>query len=110
MNIFSLFYLIGFLIILSITFAKLWNVINGGRYYKINMGFMLFVGFMIAWLIVFISFANYPENIMYHILYRLSTGLMILNVVFLIIELILTIRDNATPTVKAYKPERVQLR
>ena len=86
MSIYSNLFIIGFLLQISIFLYKVYNVMTLGKIYNIGMAFILFMLHIIGWLLTLIVFLKYPEQIAYHILFLLCSGILPLAIVFLAIE------------------------
>ena len=89
MNIYAIMFLIHFLAVISITGLKTYNITKKGEFYDMTWSWLLFGGFFIAWFIGLITILTNPEMIFYVTFFKFSTALMLLNVVFLVIELLL---------------------
>lgn len=108
MAIYDGMFIIAFLAMVIITFVKFYNALNVGKVYDIKIGFMLFAGYLIAWVTGFIVFAANPETLIYHMLFRLSSWLLGLNTLFILIELIINLRDTAEKQIGAYNSKEVE--
>lgn len=95
MTITEIFFLIGFLSIIAITFLKLYNVMRNGEVYDITPSILLFVGVLFAWLVCMVSFMSDPEKVIFIVLYRLENVLMLFNVGLLILEVLFHLKTTA---------------
>lgn len=107
MNTYSFLFIVGFLVCFGIFLAKTYNLFNAGKFYNMALGFILFLVFPVAWLLMFIALANYPENLIFSVLYRLSSWLLLIVAVFTAIELILMFSAGSQKKIKAYRPDPV---
>ena len=105
--IYDAMFIIAFLVMISIIFIKFYNALSAGTFYDIRAAFMLFAGYLIAWVTSFIVFAANPEITIYNMLFKLGSWLMGLNVLFLIIEIILSMRDTAQKPIAAYNSKQM---
>jgi hypothetical protein len=104
--IYDAMFIIAFLVMMGIIFAKFYNALSVGSVYDIKIAFMLFSGYIVAWVTSFVVFAANPEIVIYNMLFRLSSWFLVLNVLFLIIEIILFLRDTAQRPIKAFNSKQ----
>lgn len=95
MNVYGGIFLLAFVVCILIILAKLYNVMSVCKWYDIRLGFILFIGYFLSWLVELIVFFDYPEKILYSQLFILSSWLITLNTLFFIIELIMYVAENA---------------
>jgi len=96
-------FLVQFLIIIGIILIKVYNMMSVGQFYDIKLGFILFIGFFLAWLVGMIITLVYPQELLFLQLWKLENYLIVLNVVFLMFEIIIAIKDNTTKPIESYK-------
>lgn len=92
MDIYGIFFTISILSILAITTLKIYNLVEEAKFYSTTNAILLFCGFMIAWLFGLVAFLNSPTEKIYHIFFIFSSVVMGLNVAFLGIELIFSLK------------------
>ena len=104
MNIYDTMFIIQFLVVISITLLKVWNLMSYKTdkklnekdsnddytlFYDIRVAFILFIAFFITWgsgLMILILDHN---NLLISTLFKFETLFVLLNVMFFIIELII---------------------
>ena len=105
-NITQTFFILSFISILIITILKFKNVMNTNTDYHIKTSIILFVLSTISWSITFSSVMIENTELIIIILSRLSTILWSLCVLFMIIEIILTISSNTVKYVNERPTKR----
>lgn len=88
MELYEIIYLISFLAALGITLIKLSNILSGWQNYDIKDGLILFIGYIMAWGVMFITSMFYISVNLMSMLFKLSNGFFALNSLFLITEII----------------------
>lgn len=106
MNIYDFLYIVMFMYITGAFLYKVYNIMNIGKIYNIKIGFVIFMGALISWLVMFISFSVYPERVIYHILFRLANNLIILHAISLIIEMFYEVSANTQKQIMPYFSKR----
>lgn len=86
---------IQFLVVISITFLKLYNVMSAGKFYDLKMSFLLFIGLVIFWgvgmVTVSIDATTITEfdELLPSSLFQIESWLLSINLIFLFVELFL---------------------
>lgn len=106
MELYEVMFLLGFLTTIAITLYKTYNTLTGWQKYDFTGAIILFIGVILGWGVVFfINIIKY-DNTVVKILYLLSTGLFVLNIVFMTIESFNLVTDTAGITTrKRYDPK-----
>lgn len=84
----------------TILTLKALNVMSKGELYSFKYVFLGFAGYLLAWLIGFISFAADPETKIFIALFQLESWLMGLMVAFFIFEIFFLIKTTASSIVE----------
>jgi hypothetical protein len=106
MNIYNILFILHLLAVLLITGLKIYNVMRKAEWYGKPFIFILFGGYLVSWLIGFAVLstqATASTNLLYSILFRISTFLLIINVVLFIAELLLTFGTVSNEKIEPYK-------
>lgn len=103
MNVYDAMFMLQFFAFVGIFLFWLYNVMRLGEFFDISWGFVLLSLCAILWLVGFVALASYPEKLLFSTLHTLQGWLLPVNVLFLIIQIFLHIRDGVQDTVKAYR-------
>jgi hypothetical protein len=99
-------FILQFLIVLAISFYKLYNIISVGQAYNTKISFLLFIGFCITWGVGFMTvmFNSYTltSDLLFIQLFGLENLLFGLNLLFFIIELIMLFAKVGSSPVRPY--------
>lgn len=96
MNVTEVFFLLSFLAMIGILFAKLYNVFSAGLWYDARAAILSFIGYFIAYGVAFVCLLTSFETAIYGSLFRLVSWLILLNVVLFVAEVFFLWRDAAT--------------
>jgi len=100
MNVYDVVFVLQFLILIGITLTKFFNVLsydpnrkdeNGQpqlAWYDLRMSWILFVSFFIVWFMGLMVWMVDPEELLWHALFKFENLFVIVNVLFLFIELL----------------------
>lgn len=84
----KLMFMLAFLVVLVITFIKIYNVMNSCEKYGFDWMWLLFIIFVISYGINLFIYLNMVDQMAMLALFRLETLLVVLNVIFLGAELL----------------------
>ncbi len=107
MDIFDLMFIIQFIVLISIIMIKFYNVMSSGLWYDIKIAFVLWAVFLISWGVGGIILMINPTELIFLQLYKLGSWMILLNFVFLAIEIFFHIRDRALVTITAYNSAKM---
>lgn len=102
MDIFDLMFIIQFIVLITVIMAKFYNVMSSGLWYDIKIAFVLWGTFLIAWVVGGVILMINPTELIFSQLYKLGSWMILLNFVFLAIEIFFHIRDRSLVTIQAY--------
>ena len=103
MNIYDFLFIVQFLVLISIILVKLYNIFSIGEFYDMRIGFLLFIGYFIAWFVGFSIFMFQPERLIYSMLFKFGNLFLVFNMLFLFIEILLMLMANTRKVVTAHK-------
>lgn len=89
MNLNEVLFLISFLGVLFLSGIKLYNMFSLGKFYSIGMAFVYFSLYIISWVVLLIVTLLDPTTLIYSVLLKLSTWLLVMQIVFLAAEIFL---------------------
>lgn len=81
---------------ISVTTLKLYNVIHKGEKYTFVTAILLFAGYLLIWLFMLTILLGNPEEILYITTHRLISLGLVLNFVFLIVEMFYAITERTS--------------
>jgi hypothetical protein len=92
-NIYDLFFTVQFFIAIAILLYKLYNIMSECDIYDMRVSFILFIGYFLSYgigaIVVMLHYSQFGEvTLLYHILWTLEGWLVLVNVLFLAIEII----------------------
>jgi hypothetical protein len=102
MDIYEWLFTFFVLSMIGVTLYRVYNLMRGGKLYDLPVGFILFAGVALVWFIGLVVVLTNPETILYIALFRLGTGFLVFNALFLFAEVFFALRDKATKTIEAY--------
>lgn len=98
-NISDVLFITQLLVCVIILLIEFYNVMSSSSAYDARMCWILFVGWIISWFIGLVVVLNNPETMLYHSIFNLETGLWIVNIAFLTIQLFFYMSRAATGNV-----------
>lgn len=104
MNIYEVFFILQFLIVIGIVLLELYNVMRVSTLYTLRIDFLLFIVFFISYLMGFIITMLNPTEYIYFLLLRVENIFIILNVLFFISSLLLKLSYLVKDANKGVKP------
>lgn len=107
MNLSELLFIITILLGLGITLLKLYNLFTACKLYEMKISILLFIGFVMSWFLNFSIFMANPE-VIYSILFKFLNMFFILNVLFLIVEIIINMGFANKKQIESYNPRQGQ--
>ena len=110
MNIVHAFFMVSFLVSVSILLCKVYNLLSVGEWYDVRTGFMLFIGYLIAWLVSMVCVLMDLTTPILNTLFKLQTWFILINVIALIAELFLLAKVLTQPAIKPYMSNQVEYR
>lgn len=102
MNFYEVLFLIQLLIAVGITGLKILNLFSAGALYNLKASFLLFIGYVVTWFFALLVAFHNASTLIYITLWGFESVFLILNVVFLIIEVYLMLVYKATDSKPAY--------
>ena len=108
MDIFDFMFIIQFVVLISIIMIKFYNVMSSGLWYDIKIAFVTWALFLIFWGVGGIILMINPTELIFLQLYRLGSWMILLNFVFLAIEIFFHIRDRTLVTMAAYSSKKMK--
>ena len=106
MNIYEVLFLIQFFVIIVLILIKTNNLLHLGETYDLKMAILLFVGFILAWGVSFVVSMLSYQTIIYSVLFKLETWLLLLNLGFLLAELIMYFVSHTAKPIDSYKSSK----
>lgn len=106
MNVYEVVYIIALLATIGFFIVKFYNVTRRGELYGFATALLIFSGNILAWLFILVVFINNAETNLYNTTFRLVSINLLLQLLFLIIELFYGISNTASKPLEAYKPIR----
>lgn len=110
MNIIHAFFMISFFTCIAILLAKVYNLLSVGEWYDLRTAFLLFIGYLLAWLVGLICVFMDLDTQILITLFKLQTWLVLINVAALIVELFLLAKVISNTQVQPYKSNQVEYR
>lgn len=110
MELYEVMFIIQFLAAIGIIMAHIFNAMHKGDKWDMKVTWLLAIGFFIAWLVALVTFMLDPEETLYLILFRLETGLFLLNIALLIIHLFYSMAKAVDGKGKAYNAQEMYLK
>lgn len=110
MNIVHAFFMISFTVSVAILLAKVYNLLSVGEWYDIKTAFLLFVGYLLAWLVGLVCVLMDLTTPILNTLFKLQTWLLVVTVMALIVELFLLAKVISNTTVKPYMSNTAEYR
>lgn len=108
-NFIEILFLIHIFVIGGITLIKTINIFHKGEFYENSISWVLFFAVIIAWFLgligVLYDVTDTNLTLMFAMIFRFTSMLFLLNVVFLIIEIMLKMTDIFDPKKDAYNPK-----
>ena len=101
MNVYEVVFILALLASIGIFIAKFYNVVRQGKLYTFSTALLLFGGNLITWLFILIVFLNNATTNLYNISFKLISLVLVMQVLFLIIELFYNISSKVT-TIEAH--------
>lgn len=106
MNLYEVFFMLQFLIVIGIILLKLLNIMRVGSFYTFEMAVISFIGVIMAWGIGFvILLANAGADVIYSAIFHLESWLFPIVAIEFFIEIIFLMNTLVTGPKKAYKPD-----
>lgn len=114
-DVFGALFILQLLIVFGIFGLKLYNIMRMGALYDIYVGVVLFIGFFLAYFLGLVVVLTNPEEILYFTIWKFQTYLVLLNFLFLAIELFIYLGSVAKEGTKdimkvTYQGEKSKLR
>ena len=104
MNLYEVLFLLTLFILIGITLAKIYNLFNAGNYYSLSVGVLLFIAYSLFSFIALVVVLFNPETYFYSVMLKISIWGVSLNILFLIAEIIFTVKDFIVKPIEAHKP------
>lgn len=101
-------FLMHILITLGVTIYKTYNILHKGEKYSLGTAFILFIVFCFGWFLGLVIVTTDPigsvsSNVTaYSLIFIFTSGFFLLNILYTIIELILTLRVFSNKQIQAY--------
>jgi len=102
MNIYELLFIMQLFLALGITLLKVYNLMNKSNSYDLKFSFILLLSFFFCWIIGFVIAALNPEREIFILLWGFETRFLILNVLFFMIELFISLSRSSKTIVSTY--------
>ena len=83
-----------FITFLGIFLLRVYNQIDGGKFYNFKVGIILTIISSLTYGIGFISFLIQNEKVIMAMLFMLETTFMLFNIIFLLVEFVQSISDK----------------
>lgn len=103
MNVGDALFMFQFFACVGIFFVLMLNTMRACEWFGLDWTFLLFAGYLIAWLVGFVAFAGYPERLVFSQLHKFEGWLLPLVFLWLVVHIFFTIKGNSLGVVKAYK-------
>ena len=107
LNLSDVLFFVQFLAIIFILGFKLLNLFSLGKIYDLRLSFLLFIGFFISYFVGLMVLLTRSSILLYSALFKLETGFILFNVIFLLGELYFYTIGRSIVR-EAYKPNREQ--
>jgi len=89
-------FLLSFLVIVGIIFAKFYNLLSKTEWYDIRMTWLLFGAFLFFYGVGMFSFLSDPENILFSVLFTLESLFVTLVFILTVVEQFMYLGKKAT--------------
>lgn len=102
MNLYDVMFMVGFFSCIGITLRKMYNAFTAFTAYDLKMGFLLFISFLLSWGITFfVTIISFSE-LLFIQFFALVKLFLVLQIMFLLFEIIQHIRTKVTDKVVPY--------
>lgn len=97
-SFYEVIFILQLLAVLVITGFKVVNLTTLGAVYDKRFGFLLFAGFVVAWFLGLVVVLFQPTQLVYSVIFRFENLFMLLQVLFLIGEVLLDVYMRSVET------------
>jgi hypothetical protein len=108
-GLYDMMFFVQLALVVGITLLKLYNIMTIGKYYDLKMGFITYILFIIGWFTGLIVFMLNPETHLYRVLFMLESLFLILNTLFLFIEILIGLKNTLDQPIGLYDPKNKQV-
>lgn len=102
--------MLSFFASIAILLAKVYNLLSAAEWYDIRAAFMLFIGYLLAWLVGLITVLMDLNTPILNTLFKLQTWLILINILALIVEIFLLAKVVSQSPVKSYMSNQNEYR
>lgn len=88
-DLYELLFIMQLIVVISIVFYELYNLMRVSKAYTIMTDFLLFIGFFIPFIIGFMIVMLDTSEYLYHLIFRIEIIFLLLNVLFFVSSLML---------------------
>jgi hypothetical protein len=98
----ELLFIFHILAVFIITLIKLFNIFHKGTIYNMVYSWLLFFSVILTWFLGLIMVMFDYSTAIYGVMFKMTTLLFVLNILFLIIEILINMTGLFTENVKPY--------
>lgn len=103
MHIYDFLFIIQLFVVIGIVMYKIFNIMHVGKLYDIKIVWIGLIIYLFAYLIGLVVFLMEPERLIYSVLFRIDSFLLVLTVMLTIIEFLLHVGAIGEQGIKPYE-------